>query len=116
MTASRTARGLLEAACTEYTNEILPQLPPSQRYAGAMLRRALEVLRAGVAAAEPPEAVFEHAGLGTAAELAAALRRRDVPDGPALRRVLRSHVELKLEISNPRFLEETRAATERRDR
>lgn len=110
MKASRTARGLLEAACAEYTNEILPQLPPSQRYAGAMLRRALDVLRAEAAAAEPPEAVLEREGLGTAAELAAALRRRDVADGPALRRILRSHVERKLEISNPRFLEETRAA------
>ncbi|HMB76677.1 MAG TPA: DUF6285 domain-containing protein [Kiloniellaceae bacterium] len=110
MTARQISLGLLEAACVEFNTQILPQLAPEQRYAGAMLRRALEVLRAEAQAPAAPDAALAQAGFGTAAALATALRKRETVDSSALRQALRAYVAGKLEIANPRFLAATNAA------
>lgn len=100
--------GLLRAASKEFTELILPRLEGEDRYTGAMLRRALDVLLAEAEAEAPPEAAL--AGFGDTGALAASLRRREQPDSPELRAALRARVEAKLQISNPRFLKQTRAA------
>lgn len=101
--------GLLRAAQAEFAGLILPSLPGELRYAGAMLKRTLDVLAAQAEAASPPEATLGEAGFGTAQALAAGLRARTVQDDAALRRALRSFVERKLAITNPRFLAQTNA-------
>lgn len=101
MTSKRLHLGLLAAARAEYKSQILPRLGPDERYVGAMMRRALDVLYAEAEAASDPEAALSEGGFATAAELAVALRQRQVSDSAALRRALRTFVERKLAISKP---------------
>lgn len=97
--------GLLRAARKEFVELILPSLAAENRYAGAMLRRALDVLLAQAEAATPPDAPLGE--FGGAEALADALRRRAQADNPALREALRDYVEAKLTISNPRLLKQS---------
>lgn len=101
--------GLLRAARAEFVELVLPRLEGSDRYTGAMLKRSLDVLLAEALAAPPPEAVL--ADFGGAATLARGLREGLVTDSGGLRAALRSYVERKLEISNPRLLQAARAAS-----
>lgn len=100
--------GLLRAARAEFA-ELLPRLEGGDRYTGAMLKRTLDVLLAEATAEAPPEVAL--AGFGGAATLARGLREGSVTDSGELRAALRSHVERKLEISNPRLLQAARAAS-----
>lgn len=92
--------GLLRAAREEFVTQILPELASKDRYTGAMLKRALDVLLAQAESGDPEDALRE-AGLGDAAALAKTLRLR--PAGPDPRAALRDYVGRKLAISNPRF-------------
>lgn len=104
MTTGPFTLGLLAAARAEFTTQVLPHLAPEQRYVGEMLRRSLDVLYTEATTTVLPEAALSEAGFGTAAELAAALRAREVQDDSVLRRALRAYVKRKLAISNPRVL------------
>lgn len=106
--------GLLRAARNEFVERLLPQLGPDDRYTGAMLKRSLDVLLAAASSADPEDGL-RAAGLGDAGALAQVLRRRAIADDPQLRAALRDFVCRKLEITNPRFLSEARAA-EKNDR
>ncbi|MFT3688576.1 hypothetical protein [Paenirhodobacter sp.] len=101
--------GLLRAARAEFVDLLLPRLEAGDRYTGAMLKRSLDVLLAEATVPEPPEAAL--AGFGGAAALARGLREGSVTDSGELRAALRSYVERKLEISNPRLLQAARAAS-----
>lgn len=109
MSRPRTA-GLIAATAAEFAARIQPNLSPAERYTGAMLKRALDVLQAEAAAATPPEAALQRACFGTPEALARALRARVELPPSTLRASLRAYVEAKLALSNPRFLQATRDA------
>lgn len=107
MTRNVTA-GLAQAAARDFAVHVLPHLPAECRYAGAMLKRALEVLRDEDAKEGTPADALIPTGFGTPISLAKAIRARAVPPEADLRALLRAHVEQKLEITNPRFLKTVR--------
>lgn len=112
MSTGQIDTALLRAAQREFAGKILPGLTGEDRYTGAMLKRALDVLLAQATCETPPETVLQAAGFGTPRALAAALRADRTAPSPALLAALRGFVEAKLQISNPKFLEETRNGPE----
>lgn len=102
--------GLISAAAAEFAAHVLPNLPTEQRYTGAMLKRALDVLQAATVDESSPESALQRSGFGSAESLARALRNRAELPPSTLRAALRGYVEAKLAISNPRFLKATRDA------
>ncbi|MCV2866127.1 DUF6285 domain-containing protein [Albidovulum sediminicola] len=112
MSAGQIDTALLRAAQREFVEKILPGLTGENRYTGAMLKRALDVLLAQATSETAPDAVPQAAGFGAPGALAAALRADRTAPSPALLSALRGFVEAKLRISNPKFLEETRNGPE----
>ena len=91
---------LLGAAETELETVLLPGLQGRQRYAAAMLRRVLGLIRR-----EFPQMAAWDAEDGQARHLASGIRSRRETSGPALRETLAAHVARKLEIDSPGYAE-----------
>ena len=111
MSEAKIDTAILNAIRREFTDKILPKLDEADRYTGAMMKRALNVLWAQAASDAHPGSVLRDAGLGTPEALAARLRAERPTPSPELRAALRAFVESKLEISNPEFLAATREGT-----
>lgn len=111
---------LVAIALETYRAEIMPGLPPDQRYIGAMIANALEIALRSMGSEAEALAVVENAvlsGLGTgpapnAAQLVHDIRadRTGMPDDN-LRRALLNLVEHELAVRNPRYLKVRKALT-----
>ncbi|MBL3705971.1 hypothetical protein GI582_25085 [Sulfitobacter sp. BDSS02] len=113
MTRADPNTAILNALRKEFAETILPRLEGADRYTGAMMKRALDVLAARAQQPDPALAL-NVAGYGTPETLAAQLRGQP-GQTPELSAALRTYVEAKLRISNPKFLTATKAATEGAD-
>jgi len=105
------ADALLDLATEMLRAEVLPALPPDQRYAGAMIANALETARRALA--EEVEAAewslldgLYDEGEGSMAELARDIRAGALPKGKIadIAGALRTLVIAELRIRSPRFL------------
>ena len=105
------ADALLDLATEMLRAEVLPALPPEQRYAGAMIANALEIARRALAeeveAAEWAllDSLYEE-GEGSTAQLARDIRAGTLPKGKerGLADALRTLLIAELRVRNPRFL------------
>lgn len=111
MTETKIDLAILNAARLEFAEQILPELDGPNRYIGAMIIRALDVLRAQAVSDTSPRTILPDAGFGTPEALAAQLRAERPIPSRRLRAALQAFVEAKLGISNPKFLAATREGT-----
>ncbi len=112
MTDARvTPDALLALAIEMLQAEVLPALPPEQRYAGAMIANALAIARRGL----PGEAEAEEwtlldklydDGEGSLRQLALDIRDGSLPKSKTagLATALRSLLIAELRVTNPKFL------------
>lgn len=105
------AEALIELALATVRTELMPALPPDQRYAAAMVAHALEIARreVGTDIETPIWSLLDQlydSGEGNARKLAADIRSGEVSEvhNPGLGTNLRAVLEAELAISNPRFL------------
>lgn len=112
MTARRIgADALLDLATEMLRADLLPALPPEQRYAGAMIANALEIARRSLAeeieAAEWAllDGLYEE-GEGSMVDLARDIRAGTLAEGKTrnLAEDLRTLLIAELRVKNPRFL------------
>lgn len=118
MKDAHTPAALVALALETYRAEIVPALPPDQRYIGAMIANALEIALRSMGSDAEALAVVENAvlsSLGTgpapdAAQLVQDIRsdRTGMPDGD-LRQSLLNLVEHELAVRNPRYLKARKA-------
>ena len=102
---------LLGLAIETLRADVLPALPPDQRYAGAMIANALEIARRGlpgeVEAAEWAllDDLYDD-GEGNIAQLARDIRAGSLPKGKTaeLAQSLRALLIAELRVTNPKFL------------
>ena len=102
---------LLDLAIDTLRADVLPSLPPEQRYAGAMIANALEIARRGLPGeAEAAEWVLlddlYDDGEGSLAQLARDIREGSLPQGKigGLAQSLRTLLIAELRVTNPKFL------------
>jgi hypothetical protein len=102
---------LLGLAIMTLRADVLPALPPEQRYAGAMIANALEIARRGLPGeAEAAEWVLLDGlyddGEGSIAQLARDIRAGSLPMGKevGLAKALRALLIAELRVTNPKFL------------
>ena len=111
MSADPGPETLLALAAAALEADILPALPPAQRYAGAIVLRALAIVRRGLTdeGEEARFALLDQAyddGEGSLEQLARDIRSGEVDeaDVPDLRSKLRRIVTAELKVRNPAFL------------
>jgi len=102
---------LLDLAVETLRSNVLPALPPEQRYAGAMIANALDIARRGLPGeAEAAEWVLlddlYDEGEGSLAQLARDIRAGSLPQGKVtgLVQELRTMLIAELRVANPKFL------------
>ncbi len=102
---------LLDLAIDTLRADVLPALPPEQRYAGAMIANALEIARRGLSGeAEAAEWVLlddlYDDGEGSLAQLGRDIRAGSLPQGKiaGLAQSLRTLLIAELRVTNPKFL------------
>lgn len=100
------AATLLDIALATFREEVQPGLEKDKRYAGAMIANALGIAERRLAHTDPETALIERFGVGSLAELAAAIRTCDISSAsqPALAQELLDHARAELAITNPGFL------------
>lgn len=109
--AKITPDALLSLAIEMLQADVLPALPPEQRYAGAMVVNAIAIARRGVPGdAEAAEwslldKLYDD-GEGSARQLALDIRDGSLPESKSagLAAALRALLIAELRVSNPKFL------------
>lgn len=104
-----TSRALIDIALETFQQEILTDLPPEKRYAGAMTANALAIASRRLTGQNPARDLLAYVGggPGTDAEtVAKAIRNGSVSDAshPDLLPRLMEMLEAELHQTNPRFL------------
>lgn len=104
-----TARALIDIALETFQQEILTDLPPEKRYAGAMTANALAIASRRLTGQNPARDLLAYVGSrsGTDVEtLAKAIRNGSISDAshPELLPRLMEMLEAELRQTNPRFL------------
>lgn len=104
-----TVRALIDVALETLQEEILTDLPPEKRYAGAMTANALAIASRSLAGQKSAQDLLAYVGSGPVEDvdaLAKAIRNGSISDAshPDLLPRLKEMLEAELRQTNPRFL------------